>query len=101
MDHDQPHGTRNTAAESPASSPSQEAVELDDTAPNSLAIISTISSTGDQNHGPVRRKALQYWRRHISMAVPHVDCRDHLGERQPEPDSFALYARKTTNDDPD
>jgi hypothetical protein len=33
----------------------------------------------DPTQGPIRRGLAAFWRHHISMSVPHADCRDHLG----------------------
>lgn len=32
-------------------------------------------------HGSLRKRLQRLWRRHVSMTVPHVACRDHLGKQ--------------------
>ena len=49
----------------------QEALELDINTANDYP---PVNATG--NHPS---KFSRFWHRHVSMAVPHVDCRDHLG----------------------
>ena len=34
-------------------------------------------------HESLRTRRGRLWRRYISLAVPHVACRDHLGEQLP------------------
>lgn len=43
-----------------------------------------VNTSPNPRHGPLRRRVAQLWSRHISMAVPHVACRDHLGEQLPD-----------------
>ena len=38
--------------------------------------ISNSGTTAHDCHDPVRK----FWRNHVRLSLPHVDCRDHLGE---------------------
>jgi len=52
--------------------PDQEATELETTAsPNRPGLVRTESKP--------KGRVLLFWQRHVSLAVPHAACRDHLG----------------------
>ena len=51
----------------------QEALELERTQSRPLAVVSA-ASRRDTNF------VSKQWRRHVSMTLPHVTCRDHLGK---------------------
>lgn len=99
MDADQLNsGTRvNTAAHILATPSDQEALELERAASHPLALIPTLSRTREEEYSPLRRNVLRYWRRHISLAVPHVKCRDHLGEWLSSLASFLPACQATDN----
>jgi hypothetical protein len=38
-----------------------------------------VDPTPNPQHGRARQQLARLWNRHISLGVPHVACRDHLG----------------------
>jgi hypothetical protein len=52
----------------------QEALELDEARHDPFPQLSTVVTNRSTP------KALRWWRRHVSLGVPHVKCRDHLGK---------------------
>lgn len=59
----------------------REAQELHEVAPPPTPIRRILSPgvPAENCYDPVKK----VWRNHVRMTVPHVDCRDHLGEYQP------------------
>lgn len=53
----------------------QEALDLDPV-PDEPIVHRVATATSDKH----QNEFLLYWRRHISVSVPHVKCRDHLGQ---------------------
>lgn len=68
------------AAEILATPSDQEALELERAAAHPLSLLPTLRRAPEDQYSTLRRDVLQYWRRHVSLAVPHVKCRDHLGK---------------------
>ncbi|KIX97786.1 uncharacterized protein Z520_06564 [Fonsecaea multimorphosa CBS 102226] len=75
-DSDQQHSELPTASEVLANPSDQEALEL------GLQLRATTTSQSTS-------KAYRWWKRHISMSVPHVTCRDHLANER----TFLGYLR--------
>ena len=75
---DQPHPELPPARRTLANPSDQEALELELALARSFPPLS-ITST-NQN----RSKLTRWWKRYVSMGVPHVACRDHLGKEQDE-----------------
>lgn len=62
----------------------REALELDHAQANGFPPLTTVVT----NQSTPR--ALRWWRRHISLGVPHVKCRDHLGKNRGGGDKLLL-----------
>ncbi|KIW26293.1 uncharacterized protein PV07_09398 [Cladophialophora immunda] len=75
-DGDQQHGHLPTAGEVLANPSDQEALELG----SRLTATTTNQSSS---------RASRWWKRHVSMSVPHVACRDHLANER----TFLGYLR--------
>lgn len=62
--------------------PDIDAIELEDLGGQAqgegfpLHRLRRIQTPRDASQNPIKK----YWRRHVSISVPHEDCRDHLGE---------------------
>jgi hypothetical protein len=69
-------------AAGPAGLPAPESIELHSMSSStpSLARLETVNSAIPSHYGPLRQKFIRSWRRYVSLAVPQVRCRDHLGE---------------------
>lgn len=72
-----------------------EAIELERTVSRHFA---RVEAASNPHHGPARQKLSNFWKRHVSMAVPHADCRDHLGEPSINHASFAVWCPGTDCD---
>lgn len=83
----------NRAAETLRQASENEALELDH---QDVHPVQPITSPNPR-HGPLRKRLAQLWRRHISMAVPHVACRDHLGEHLPHQQDQLTNMLQQTN----
>lgn len=66
-----------------------EAVELEE--PLDLQPLNSVSSTvtAERKYGKFRLKLYIFWKHHVSLAVPHVACRDHLALER----TFLAYVR--------
>jgi hypothetical protein len=53
-----------------------------------------VDTVPNPNHGRFRQDLARHWNRHISMGVPHVACRDHLGKQV----STECYLQSLTTD---
>ena len=76
---DRPHPQLPPALRTLARPSDQEALELELSLARSFPQLSITSTNQNRN------KIYRWWKRYISMGVPHVACRDHLGKEQDEP----------------
>ena len=67
----------------------REAVELEE--PVDLQPLTSVSSTiaAQRKYGKFRLQLYIFWKHHVSLAVPHVACRDHLALER----TFLAYVR--------
>lgn len=64
----------------PAGLSEPEAFELEARNSHAPARLETLNSAVPSHYSPLRRTSVRFWRQHVSLAVPHVKCRDHLGQ---------------------